>query len=206
MKKYIYLLLFCFPIQLYAQYTYVPDDNFEQRLINLGYDFFLDDYVETQSIDTVSYLNIPNQGIVDLTGLEDFLSLVFLFCHSNQITSLDLHTHSLLFEVNCSDNQLVSVDVRNSNNSGLWYFNSIGNPTLNCIDVDDVAYADYTWAHDTWTQFSTNCNPSAVQNYISHRKLIKVLDVFGRVVSPKPNMALIYIYDDGTTEKKLFLK
>ena len=206
MLKYLSLLLFFIPFQLIAQYTYVPDDNFEQRLINLGYDFFLDDYVETQSIDTVSYLDIPNQGITDLTGLEDFLSLTFLFCHSNQITSLDLHTHSLLFEVNCSDNQLVSIDVRNGNNVGLWYFNSIGNPGLNCIDVDDVAYADYNWAHDTWTQFSTNCNPSSIQNHTSHKKLLKILDVFGRSVTPKPNMTLFYIYDNGTIEKRLIIK
>ena len=33
-----------------AQNTYVPDDNFEQRLIDLGYDDTLDDFVLTQNI------------------------------------------------------------------------------------------------------------------------------------------------------------
>ena len=51
------LFFFFFPLQLLCQFTYVPDDNFEQRLINLGYDFNLDDYVETSSIDTVTYLD-----------------------------------------------------------------------------------------------------------------------------------------------------
>ena len=37
-----------------AQQTYVPDDNFEQELINLGYDSVLDDYVATAAIDTIS--------------------------------------------------------------------------------------------------------------------------------------------------------
>jgi len=32
-----------------------------------------------------------------------------------------------------------------------------------------------------------------------------VLDVFGRSITPKPNMPLLYIYDDGTTEKKLII-
>jgi hypothetical protein len=82
----------------------------------------------------------------------------------------------------------------------------MNNQFLNCIDVDDVAWTNSNWAKDNWTQFSNNCNPSAIQNYTSHKKLIRVLDVFGRVVTPKPNMALLYIYDDGTTEKKLIIK
>lgn len=201
-----YLLILLFPLQLLAQFTYVPDDNFEQRLINLGYDFNLDDYVETSSIDTVTYLDIPNQGISDVTGLEAFVSLRYLFCQSNEISVLDLHNLSQLFEVNCASNQLVSVDVRNGNNSGLWYWNSMGNSSLNCIDVDDVFYADYAWATDSWTQFSNNCNPSSVNQFVAHKKLIKVLDVFGRNVTPKPNMTLFYVYDDGTIEKKIMIK
>ena len=154
------LFFFFFPLQLLCQFTYVPDDNFEQRLINLGYDFNLDDYVETSSIDTVTYLDIPNQGISDVTGLEAFISLRYLFCQSNEISVLDLSTLTQLFEVNCGSNQLTSVDVRNGNNTGLWYWFSMGNPSLNCIDVDDIFYADYAWATDSWTQFSNNCIPS----------------------------------------------
>ena len=38
----------------FAQYhTYVTDDNFEQELINLGYDISLDDSVLTSNIDTI---------------------------------------------------------------------------------------------------------------------------------------------------------
>ena len=106
----------------------------------------------------------------------------------------------------CGDNQLESLDLRNGNNQALWYFSSIGNPSLNCIDVDDVSWAEYSWARDTWTQFSTNCNPSSIQEHVPYRKLIKVVDMFGRVVIPKPNVPLFYIYDDGTTEKRLIIQ
>ena len=206
MLKYLSLLLFYFPIQLHAQYTYVPDDNFEQKLINLNLDNIFDNNVLTASIDTVTYLWIPNSSISDLTGIEDFSLLTELFCHSNQILSLDLSNNTQLFEVNCNDNQLMSMDVRNGNNLTLWYFSSTGNPALNCIAVDEVGYADYTWLTDSWTQFSNNCNLSAIQNHTTHKKLIKVLDVFGRVVTPKPNMALLYIYEDGTVEKKIIIE
>ncbi|MDC0204305.1 hypothetical protein OAJ65_00755 [Flavobacteriales bacterium] len=205
MKK-LLLILLCLPMIGFGQQTYVPDDNFEQELINLDLDIIFDDSVLTASIDTVTYLDIANSSITDLTGIENFFSLTQLFCHSNQIDSINLSNNTQLFEVNCNYNQLVSLDVRNGNNLSLWYFSSIGNPTLNCIAVDDVAYADYNWAHDTWTQFSTNCNPSSIQNHYSHKKLLNILDVFGRSVTPKQDMILFYIYDDGTTEKRLIIQ
>ena len=40
-------------IGLGQQMTYVPDDNFEQALINLGFDNVLDDFVQTSSIHTL---------------------------------------------------------------------------------------------------------------------------------------------------------
>jgi hypothetical protein len=205
MKQFLFLFIFL-PVLVFAQFTYVPDDNFEQELINLGVDSVFDDYVETVGIDTITYLYVSNHSISDLTGIEDFNSLQTLYCSSNQLTSLDISNNTVLFEVNCSFNQLTSLDVRNGNNQGLLYFSSMNNQFLNCIDVDDVAWTNSNWSKDNWTQFSNNCNPSAIQNYTSHKKLIKVLDVFGRVVTPKPNMALLYIYDDGTTEKRLIIK
>ena len=56
-----------------AQKTYVPDNNFEQALIDLGYDDVLDDSVLTASIDTVTSLSIMSMGITDLTGIEILL-------------------------------------------------------------------------------------------------------------------------------------
>ena len=66
-------------IGLGQQMTYVPDDNFEQALINLGFDNVLDDFVQTSSIDTVKGLqNLGGWNISDLTGIEDFSLLEYL--------------------------------------------------------------------------------------------------------------------------------
>ena len=205
MKKGL-LLLLCLPLITLAQQTYVPDDNFEQALINLGYDFVLDDNVETTAIDTVNSLYVNGLGISDLTGIEDFTVLTELFCYSNQLVFLNLSNNTQLFEVSCGSNQLTYIDLRNGNNSGLWYFQSMNNPALNCIDVDDVAFSEYNWTSDSWTAFSTNCNPTGIKDFTSKRKLIKVLDVFSRSITPKPNMTLLYIYGDGSTEKKLIIE
>ena len=204
MKKLFLLLLI--PFSAISQYTFVPDDNFESALLNLGFDFVMDDQVETAAIDTISYLYIPGKDISDLTGIEDFIMLEELFCNNNQLTMLDLSNNSHLVEVVCANNNLVQMDVRNGNNNGLWYFMSWNNPNLTCIDVDDVAYCDYTWAVDTWTSFSNNCFPTHVNGVNNNKKLIRVIDIHGRIISPKPNIPLIYIYSDGSREKRIFIQ
>lgn len=205
MKKILFVLIF--PLCSFAQFTFVPDDNFEQALINLGVDSLIDDYVGTAGIDTITYLYISNRGISDLTGIEDFISLRGLFCYSNQLTFLDLSNNSQLFEVSCGSNLLTSLDLRNGNTQGLWYFVSTNNPSLNCIDVDDVLWADYNWATDTWTNFSTNCSVSNIEeDNLTINRLLKVVDIYGRSISPKPNIPLFYIFEDGRVEKKIVIK
>ena len=60
--------------------TYVPDDNFEKELIELGYDDVMDNYVFTSKISQVKHLSLygPSNSaekIRDLTGIQDFIAL-----------------------------------------------------------------------------------------------------------------------------------
>ncbi len=204
MKK-LLLIFLCFPFFGYAQKTYVPDDAFEQALININLDDIFDDSVYTSAVDTILILYISNNSVTDLTGIEDFTQLSNLFCSGNQIMDLDLSNNSNLVELNCNDNLLTSLNVKNGNNSGLLYFTAVNNPNLQCIAVNDIAYANANWLKDSGCVFSSNCGTSSVEFYDGKRKLIKVLDIFGRTVIPKPNMTLLYIYNDGTTEKKIII-
>jgi len=203
--KNLVLIFLCFSFFGYAQKTYIPDDAFEQALINLDLDDVFDDSVYTAAIDTIEILYLSNEGITDLTGIEDFSQLTDLFCSGNQIVDLDLSNNANLFELNCNDNLLASLDVRNGNNSGLWYFTAINNPQLYCISVNDIAYANYNWLKDSGCVFSTNCGTSSIEDRQEKRKIIKVMDIFGRSITPKPNMTLLYIYDDGSVEKRIIL-
>ena len=54
---------------MFGQYTYVPDNAFEQILINTGLDDEMDDFVLTSNIDTVSILTLCYYGIQDFTAL-----------------------------------------------------------------------------------------------------------------------------------------
>ena len=204
MKK--LFLLFLFSLSVFSQYTSIPDTNFEQSLINYGYDLVKDGFVETSAIDTVTDLTINNNNISDLTGIESFIALQSLFCYDNNLSTLNLVNNTQLFEVTCSNNNLTSIDLRNGNNSGLWYFMSINNPSLNCIDVDDVAYCEYNFAVDSWTSFSNHCFPTNISGVTNNKKLIRVIDIHGRTISPKPNIPLIYIFSNGSREKRIFIQ
>ena len=155
MKKLLIILL-CLPLFTLAQQTYVPDDDFEQHLINEGYDNVLDDYVQTSAIDTVSalYLGFFISNISDLTGLEDFAllttlsisanlnltsldvsqnpALTYLNCEGNQLSILDVSQNTALTYLNCEDNQLTSLDL--SNNTALIESKCQGNQ-LTSLDV-----------------------------------------------------------------------
>ena len=203
MKKILLTLLI--PINIFGQYTNVPDANFELALLNLGYDFVIDGVVETSAIDTITELYINNKNIADLTGIEDFITLKSLFCYNNNLSTLNLSNNTQLFEVTCSGNNLISIDLRNGNNLGLWYFLSMNNPNLNCIDVEDISYCEYNWSVDSWTSFSNNCNPTSIYSTAGNKKLIKIMDIHGRLTKAIPNTPLLYIYSDGSIEKRIFI-
>ncbi|MBT5089494.1 MAG: hypothetical protein HOM24_00270, partial [Flavobacteriales bacterium] len=141
--------------------TFIPDDWFEQALINLGYDDVLDDSVLTSNINTVTHLNLSPYApgaahlpIDDLTGIEDFISLIDLDCRGNDLNNIDLSQNSALTILNCSGNYLSSLDL--SFNSGLTYLDCSGNklPSLDLIHQTALTYLDCSFQTEYASQIS----------------------------------------------------
>jgi len=102
MKKLLLILLFV-PMIGFGQLTMIPDANFEQALINLGYDNgAINGSVYTTMINTVTSLDVSGNIIADLTGIEDFILLDSLYCNNNQLTSLDVSQNTALTWLSCS--------------------------------------------------------------------------------------------------------
>ena len=101
-------LLFTTSAPLLSDLTYVPDDNFEQALIDEGLDDVLDDYVLTSNISTIGFLDVSNKNIDDLTGIEDFEELETFVCSDNNLTTIDASSNHF-FEFACNNNQLTSL-------------------------------------------------------------------------------------------------
>jgi len=114
--------------------TYVPDDNFEQTLIDLGYDDTLDDYVNTENIKTIENLDVSEKNITDLTGVEDFLDLKDLNLNGNNISSLDVSNNINLLKLNADNNEINSLDIKSS--SSLNYL-SVIKGKLQSLDISN---------------------------------------------------------------------
>jgi Leucine-rich repeat (LRR) protein len=87
-------------------------------------------------------------------------SLQTLICAGNQLTSLNLSNHTRLSNLHCGSNQLSSLNIQNGNNSILGGFVATNNPSLTCIQVDDVTFMDANWSggKDAGANFNTDCS------------------------------------------------
>ena len=100
------LISFCFIYyNSLCQNTFVPDANFEQALIDEGYDLGpLDGNVLTSNISDILNLDIKNRGITNLTGIEDFSALKNLDCSGNLLINIDVRPLSNLQILWCFEN------------------------------------------------------------------------------------------------------
>ena len=91
--------------------TYVPDDNFEQGLIDMGYDDIMDDYVFTNNISSITNIELSSRNILETTGIEDFISLNNLDFKNNQIKLIDLYKNGQLENIDLSKNNIEEIEI-----------------------------------------------------------------------------------------------
>ena len=172
--------------------------------------------------------------ISDLTGIEDFTYLAELRCSDNQLTTLNVSQNIALTILWCQYNQLVSLNLGCCINhlsaegnllqsldlsvlsnvdsmTSLQLVNNGGtldNPYLTCIKVADTTL----WNSPSFfcvigpnMYFSTNCSSASLLEHSTNKKLLKVTDLLARKTK-KTNQPLLYIYDDGTVEKRIVIE
>ena len=134
-------------------------------------------------------------------------ALTKLICHYNPLTSLDVSQNTALIALSFASNQLNCLNVKNGNYSNVIYFDASMNPNLTCITVDNVAYSTTNWTNiDSQTSFSANCgNPCTLGiselNTNTTKKLSKIIDLTGREIQYQKNTTMIYIFEDGSSER-----
>lgn len=95
-----------------SQNTLIPDPNFEQALIDLGLDSApINGFVTTSNISGESSLDVSGYNISNLAGIEGFTSLTNLNCSDNQLTTLNISNNTNLTELYCNNNQLATLNV-----------------------------------------------------------------------------------------------
>ena len=135
------------------------------------------------------------------------MALEDLSCGSNQLASLDVSQNTALYVLWCPENQLSCLNVSNGNNINFWQMYASDNPDLSCIEVDDANWATTNWGDDSPISYSEDCNNDCststvgITEITSSKTRIQILDMLGRETSFQSNTPLIYVYDDGSTEK-----
>lgn len=119
-----------------ADSTYIPDDNFEQALIDLQLDNVLDDYVLNSNIANITALDLYDKGITDLTGIEGFTSLSNLDISKNNLSTVNLSSNPTLQYLSCDECSLTSLNI-NSNTNLIEL--SVVNNTLQSLDFSQNA-------------------------------------------------------------------
>lgn len=153
--------------------TFVPDDIFEQRLIDFGYDDKMDNYVLTDNIKNVTKLSLNMQDgggrieIKDMTGIEDFKSLKELNVSRTELEELDVSHNLELEKLWCADDVWSEIKFKKlifGRNTALKYL-SCQNGQIEDVDLSGL----------TSLEFAQFFNNKLSKLDISNNKMLKYL-------------------------------
>lgn len=165
--------------------TAISDPNFEQALIDLGYDNVIDGQVLTANISGLTSLdvsdplnngNLPNVTvkITDLTGIEDFLALETLKVGLNSISTINLSANVLLKELWVNSNTLSSIDITSNVQLEIVYIN--GNQISNIDLSQNLALIEFYGTANLLTTIDVSNNVNLIKLQCAENQ-IKILDV-----------------------------
>ncbi len=64
-----------------------------------------------ETIQSISYIDVRNSGIMSLEGIQYFSNLEYLYCGQNQLIELDISKNTMLADLYCGNNWLKTLDV-----------------------------------------------------------------------------------------------
>lgn len=98
--------------------TSFPDEAFRQYM-ETNFDKNGDKVLSDDEITDVTTIDVTDQGISSLKGIEYFTDLLYLHCNDNQLTELDVSNNTSLISLFCSHNALTELDL--SQYTNLYY-------------------------------------------------------------------------------------
>jgi hypothetical protein len=143
----ISIILITLGYRSYSQNVNIPDIHFKNALIEAGVDTDDDGEISYDEAEVVDSLDVsggwgvgarcshfPYGEILSLEGIESFKNLLTLNCSGNQLSSLDMSNNTSLKELDCSVNYLTNLDVTGC--IALEVLNCIHNP-LTTLDLSN---------------------------------------------------------------------
>ena len=181
-------------IYFYSNDLIIPDENFEQALIDLGLDTTIDGLVTRDNIKEVTTLDVSSKNIADIRGIEGFTALETFACSLNSLTYIDISQNTALKIAYVNDNQLTNLDVssnlaleqlvfdrnqissidvsQNTQLSGL----SFSTNQITEIDLSQNALLEsYLWVNENQlTELDLSNNPNLTTLHLENNHLTKL--------------------------------
>ena len=138
----------------------------------------------------------------------------------HQDTIVDQETIAFGHNWSLTDTMNVTVHfINDSANLDNWYISEglpLTGESINCLFEDQIYWHIDTFPNGTpygsWTFIHNNPGvdqntQTAIDNHsVNNKSLIKIIDLLGRETDIETNKLLLYIYSDGTIEKKYITK
>lgn len=157
----------------------------EELQLNTGNEGF--SVVDVSSNINLTLLNLADNGInsVNVSNNTQLISLVLsgnpitsidvtelpelqiLLVHYTQLTSIDVSSNPFIRDLWVNNCNLINANLKNGFNQFMTSVLLDGNPSLSCVEVDDVAYANTAtgWLKDATADYANNCNPITINSY-----------------------------------------
>jgi Leucine-rich repeat (LRR) protein len=134
----------------------IPDDNFLNALKEKGVDTDGNGKINTDEAEAITVLDVSENNISDLTGIEAFVNLIDFRCRSNQLIHLDVSNNNALVFLLCESNQLNTLDVSNDTALESLFCGLNNLTTLDISDNSALKYMDCSFNGLTNLDVSNN--------------------------------------------------
>jgi len=161
-----------------------------QSFINLEVLKSRGNFIETIDLSqniSLTWLHLSTNPLISI-DVSDNLNLERLWVYNNDLTNLDVSQNPNLNSLRCYSNNLISLNIANGNNVILSNFIAYENPTLSCIQVDDIDFANSQteWQIDDSSAYSEVCELGIYDE--------EIMDYF---IYPNPAQSILYIETRG---------
>ena len=155
--------------------AHFPDANFRSFLLEQEY--IVTGHLFASDIPKATKMNIEGREITSLKGIEYFTSLLYLYCHDNQLTTLDLSKNTALKNLYAYNNQLTTLDLsKNTALASLYAYNN-RLTTLDLSKNTSLAQID-VYNNQLTTLNVKNC--VLLERLICYQNNLTTLDVSGK--------------------------
>lgn len=147
-----------------SQTVNISDENFKKILLENG-EINVNNDDNIQISEAVAYggvIDIANQNINNVEGLDYFKNITGLYCNNNNLVNLNLSKNINLQTLNCANNKLGLLNIANGNNANMTLFNATNNFDLQCINVDKGFVPPSSWSKDDSAAYNELCENAIV--------------------------------------------